>query len=79
MATIWFWLADENNRAILLLFGGAIVALSTGVWAIFKFFASRRRRNREMPTVSASSGSIAAGRDIRDNKIDNRRNRAGDG
>ncbi len=66
-ASIWAFVQDPGNRAALSWIGGGIVVVIGGLWAAFKFFASKKR-----PTVSASNGGVAAGRDIRDNTINTR-------
>ncbi len=73
LADIWSFLQDETNRAVLAWIGGGLVVLIGGVWAVLKFILSKRTgKSAPAPTVTASHGSIAAGRDIRDNKIDTR-------
>jgi hypothetical protein len=74
LAGIWSFLHDENSRGVLTWVGGGVVAVAGAVWALLKFFLSRRtaKKSAPMPTVTASHGGIAAGRDIRDNKIDMR-------
>ena len=60
---IWEALQDPANRAVLEWIGGGIVVIVSGGWAVFKFVVPKK------PTVSASNGGVAAGRDIRDSKI----------
>jgi hypothetical protein len=57
---VWDVLRDPDNRAVLGWIAGGIFG---GGWVVFKFFISKK------PTVSASNGGVAAGRDIRDNNI----------
>jgi hypothetical protein len=71
LANIWSFLQDENTRAILAWIGGGVVVLLGGLWTVFKFIFSKRKGERApAPSVTASHGGVAAGRDIRDNKID---------
>jgi hypothetical protein len=67
-ASIWAFVRDPGNRAVLGWIGGGIVVVIGGLWAAFKFFFSKRKE----PTVLASNGGVAAGRDIRDTKINTR-------
>jgi hypothetical protein len=71
MALLEF-LRDENNRAILLLLGAGSSAVIAGLWAVFKFVRTKDIKG-SVPTVSASNRSVAAGRDIRDTKINDGR------
>ncbi len=67
----WQFLRDESNRAVLGWIGTGIVVFVGALWAAFKFFLSDRKPKDPSPSiVSASGGSVAAGRDIRDSKID---------
>ncbi len=67
LAKILALLQAPDNRAVLGWIGGGIVVVIGGLWTAFKFFFSKKKE----PTVSASNGSVAAGRDIR-GKIDTR-------
>lgn len=55
----WTFLLDPANREVLGWIGGGIVVIGGGAWTVFKFFSSKK------PTVSASNGGVAAGRDVR--------------
>ena len=68
LANILAFLHDPANRAVLSWIGGEIVVVSGGFWAAFKFFFSEKKE----PTVSATNGGVAAGRDIRGTKINTR-------
>jgi len=65
LANILAFLQDPGNRAVLGWIGGGIVVVIGGLWAAFKFFFKK-------PTVSASNGGVAAGRDICDTAINTR-------
>jgi hypothetical protein len=72
-ASVWEFVQDESNRALISWVGGGIVVVIGGLWAVFKF--SRSKQKPEVPpppTVSASGGGVAAGRDIRNTEIDTR-------
>ena len=71
---IWSFLTDEQHRTVLAWIGSGVVVVAGGVWAVFKFVLSKRtqKTSAPAPTVSATQGGIAAGRDIRDSKIDTR-------
>jgi hypothetical protein len=68
LADVWSFLQDENNRTVLAWLGGGIAMLAGGVWTVYQFVYRKKRRKH--PTVSARRGGVAAGRDIRDSKID---------
>ena len=72
LASIWAFLQDESNRPVLGWIGGGIVVVVGGIWAAFKFFVAEKKKKPPAPTVSATNGGVAAGRDIRDSKIDTR-------
>ena len=74
MLAFWTWLRDPANQQTLGWIGGGVVVVVGGVWAGFKFFFSKQEpKAPSPPTVSATGGGVAAGRDIRDSKIDTRR------
>ena len=71
--SLWGLVQDAHNREALSWVGGGIVVVIGGVWAAFKFFASKEKpKPQPGPTVSASNGGVAAGRDIRDSTINTR-------
>lgn len=73
LTDFWSFLQDENNRAMLGWIGSGVVVVGGALWAIFKFLFSKTSRSHPAaPAVSATEGGIAAGRDIRDAKIDTR-------
>jgi hypothetical protein len=72
LASIWAFLQDGSNQAVLGWIGGGAVVVVGGIWAVFKFFVAETKKSPPAPTVSATNGGVAAGRDIRDSKIDTR-------
>jgi hypothetical protein len=64
-ATIWAFLTDPANRAILAWLGGGLVVAAGGIWAVIKFFAKRPDRR----SVTADRGSVAVGGDNRNSPI----------
>jgi hypothetical protein len=73
LADAWSFLQDENNRVVLAWMGGGIVVVAGGIWAVLKFILSKQKKeSARAPTVSASQGGVAAGRDIRNTEIDTR-------
>lgn len=70
---VWVFLKDPANRAVLGWVGGGVVITITGVWAVIKFIGNKERG----PSVKASSGGVAAGRDMIGNKIDTGGSRPG--
>ncbi len=76
MADFWTFLRDANNRALLGWLGGGVIAVAGAFGAIFKFAYSRKDEKSPLaPPVSATLGGVAAGRDIRDSKIETCRGR----
>jgi len=73
MGSIWAFLQDEANRTVLAWIGGGVVVVVGGLWAGFKFFLSKQEPTTPSPsTISATGGSVVAGRDIRNSKIGTR-------
>ena len=73
MSSIWAFLQDDSNRTVLGWIGGGFVVVVGGVWAGFKFFFSKQEpKTPSPPTISATGGGVAAGRDIRNSKIGTR-------
>jgi hypothetical protein len=71
MDSIWSFLQDANNRTVLGWLGGGSVVVVGACWAVFKFvFQKEAAKSPRAPTVSGTRGSVAAGRDIRESKID---------
>jgi hypothetical protein len=65
------FLADPTNRTVLGWIGGGIVVVVGGIWAVVKFLVTRRREESAPTTrVTGTQGGVAAGRDIRNSKID---------
>jgi hypothetical protein len=54
LGTIWQFLKDHDNLAV-------IVALAGGAWAVFTFFAKKSEKGTK--TTTANRGGVAAGRD----------------
>jgi hypothetical protein len=79
VADVWSFLLDENNRTLLAWIGSGVVVIAGGVWAIVKFVLSKKSGDSaSSPTVSASHGGVAAGRDIRGNIDTGRREKQAD-
>jgi hypothetical protein len=73
-SNVWAFVQDLHNQAVLSWVGGGLVVVVGGLWTAFKFFAQKDKlRTEPPPTVSASNGGVAAGRDIRNTKINARR------
>ncbi|MFI5015289.1 MAG: tetratricopeptide repeat protein [Hyphomicrobiales bacterium] len=58
LATVWEFLKDEGNRAVLSWVGGGILAVAAGVWTVFTFLA-RRGESGSSPSAKAQSTSVA--------------------
>ena len=61
-------LKDETTRTVLTWLGTGVAAVIGAGWTVYKY--RRSKASNSKPPVSASNGSISAGRDIRDNKIE---------
>ena len=71
LTNLWKFLQDENNRALLAWVGSGIVIVLSGGWAVFRFFTSKKKQRHSPSTITkATRGGVAAGRDIRDSRID---------
>jgi hypothetical protein len=71
LSDIWSSLLDENNRTVLAWIGGGVVVVVGGVWAVVKFMVSDRKpKSTTGPSITATNGGVAAGRDIRGSKIE---------
>jgi hypothetical protein len=64
LSTIWNFLKDGSNQAVLSWIAGGIAAVAAGIWAIIKFMAKNGDQKPSQPSISADHGSMAAGRDI---------------
>jgi hypothetical protein len=73
LSSIWDFLKDGSNQAVLSWIGAGIVVVAGGFWAALKFFFRRdKNKSASPPSVHADHGGFAAGRDIRNNTIDKR-------
>jgi hypothetical protein len=72
LASIWAYIQDPDHRELLGWIGGGVVVIVGGLWTAFTFAPKDKAKPPPGPTVSASNGGVAAGRDIRGNKIDTR-------
>jgi hypothetical protein len=64
VGSIWPFLKDPANIAVLGSIGAGIATFAAGVWAAFTFFANKKEKGASPPSVTANHGSVAAGRDI---------------
>jgi hypothetical protein len=68
LASIWAFLGDETNRAILSWIGGGLVVVVGGLWAAFKFFLPKKEDEKEKEkekdasrsSITATHSSVAA-------------------
>src|SRR3984893_15856825 len=63
VASIWDFLKDGSNQAVLSWIGGAIAAIAAAIWAVVKFMAKNGDQKPSKTTVIASHSGKAAGRD----------------
>ena len=64
LGSVWLFLKDPANLAVLGSIGAVIAAIATGPWAVFSFLAKKSEKGPPTPSVKADHGSVAAGRDI---------------
>jgi hypothetical protein len=64
LSSIWDFLKDGSNQAVLSWIGGGIAVIAAGIWAVIKFRVKNGDQKPSKPSVSADRGSMAAGRDI---------------
>ena len=67
--SIWAFLNDPGNRAVLSWVGGGMVVVVGGIWAVVKFFFKKDDNRGAKPGVSAEGGSVAIGGDNRNSPI----------
>jgi hypothetical protein len=72
LSSIWDFLKDGSNQAVLSWIGGGIVVVAGGLWAALKYLFPKEKDKSAAPAVYADRGGFAAGRDIRNNTIDRR-------
>jgi hypothetical protein len=53
----WRWLSQSKNQKILAVIVPIVAAVAGGTWEVYKFISEK---SKDTPTVSASSGGIAA-------------------
>jgi hypothetical protein len=66
------WLRREDNRAIVKMAAAGLSAVCAGIWAVYLFMAQPQKSGAEKDSsqsVTATSGSVAAGRDAVGNTI----------
>jgi hypothetical protein len=67
---LWGFLRDKGNQQVLSWLGGGLVVAATGLWAAFVYLfpASKSQEAKSpeppAPSVQASCGGIAIGRDV---------------
>jgi threonine/homoserine efflux transporter RhtA len=64
LGSVWQFLKDPANLAVLGSIGAGIAAIAGGAWAVFTFFAKKSEKGSTTPSVTADHGGVAAGRDI---------------
>jgi hypothetical protein len=69
LSSIWDFLKDGSNQAVLTWIGGGIAAVATGIWAIVKLMAKNGGHKPLQPSVGADRGSVASGGDIKSSPI----------
>jgi hypothetical protein len=64
LSSVWDFVKDPNNQAVLSWMGGGIAAVAAGIWAVVRFRAKNGDDKSSKPGVSADRGSVAAGGNI---------------
>jgi tetratricopeptide (TPR) repeat protein len=64
LGSVWSFLRDPADLAVLGSIGAGIVAIIAGAWAVFTYFDKKKEKGPSAPSVKADHGSVAAGRDI---------------
>jgi tetratricopeptide (TPR) repeat protein len=64
LGSVWPFLKDPANLAVLGSIGAGIAAIAGGAWAFFTYFDKKKEKGAAAQSVSADHGSVAAGRDI---------------
>jgi len=64
LGSIWPFLKDPANLAVLGSIGAVITAIAGVAWALFTYLDNKREKSASAPSVKADHGSVAAGRDI---------------
>jgi hypothetical protein len=67
LSSIWEFVKDPENRAVLTWIGGGIAAIAAAAWAVVKTRSGDQKLSK--PSVSADRGSVAAGGDIRNSPV----------
>jgi len=69
LSSIWDFLKDGSNQAVLTWIGGGIAAVAAGIWAVVKVMAKNGDNKPSKPSVIADRGGVAAGGDIKGSPI----------
>jgi hypothetical protein len=75
LADIWTWLKDPQHLDVLVALGGGLAAIVAGIWAVIRHYAQKRTSDTKdprvitTPSVGASNGSIAVGRDVNNSNL----------
>jgi hypothetical protein len=70
MSSLWSFLSAPRNQRTLSWFGGGLVIVAGGAWAVFTYLWPHEASAPEGPKiVCAQEGGIAAGRDASGNTI----------
>ena len=68
-SSIWDFLKDGSNQAVLSWIGGGIAAVATAIWAVVKLVTKKADPKPSKPSVSADRGSVAAGGDFKNSPV----------
>lgn len=68
-ASLWTFVGQERNRAVLGWVGSGLVVLATGLWAVITFAFPDKPSAPALPTTACAQQGIAAGRDAAHNSI----------
>jgi len=69
LRSLWAFIGNPKNRAVLSWIGGGVVVAATGFWAVVTFLFPEKSAPASPTVACAQQGGVAAGRDASHNTI----------